>query len=98
MTNKPFPGFPWFSYPAPEFVTKNKMLNLEQKVEELEKKVIDSNELKQIIKDALQEYESEKAAENWKVQCAINIARDERVLKQMEKEEDELGWWGYNYG
>lgn len=48
MGDKPFPGFPWFSYPAPKFVGKNKMYNelylriekLEERVAELEKEIL----------------------------------------------------------
>ena len=40
MGDKPFPGFPWFSYPAPKFVEKNKVYNeLYLRIENLEERV-----------------------------------------------------------
>ena len=45
MGDKPFPGFPWFSYPEPKFVGKNKMYNeLYLRIEKLEERVAELEE------------------------------------------------------
>lgn len=54
MGDKPFQGFPWFSYPAPKFVEKNKVYNeLYLRIEKLEERVAELERLTAISLDAI---------------------------------------------
>ena len=50
----PFPGFPWFSYPAPKFVEKNKVYNeLYLRIEKLEERVAELEKLSELYTEIL---------------------------------------------
>ena len=73
------PPFPWFSY-EPTFVERNKLLNLEQKAEELEKRVADLEEavvaLNPMLDTALMVMESVKrAAKRLRLQYGTSRSR-----------------------